>query len=126
MNTINNLMLVDDDKTSNFLNKKILSKFFTDTHIYDFLVAEEAIFFLENSNTKIDLILLDINMPDINGWELIDILKENSKIDIPSIIMLSSSVDEQDMQKSKSYNEVKGFITKPLKLENLEKYLDKI
>lgn len=119
-------MLVDDDKTSNFLNKKILSKFFTDTHIYDFLVAEEAIFFLENSNTIMDLILLDINMPDINGWELIDILKENSKINIPPIVMLSSSVDEQDMQKSKSYDEVKGFITKPLKLENLEKYLDKI
>ncbi len=117
------VMLVDDDKTSNFLNKKILNNIYSNVEIIDFVGSEEALQYLStinNTSTQIDLILLDINMPEIDGWEFIEEIRLRKLINFTSIIMLSSSIDESDMVKSKLYQEIKGFISKPLKMEIMD------
>ena len=117
------IMLVDDDRTSNFLNKKILNNLYSDIHIKDFLNSQEALDFLLESKMEPDLILLDINMPEIDGWEFIEELrKSNFHFNFP-VIMLSSSIDEGDMDRAKSFKEIKGFITKPLRVDMFDKYL---
>lgn len=67
------------------------------------------------------LILLDINMPVMNGWEFLAeylrIIDQFSKI-IP-VFMLSSTIDQADFDKAKTYHVVKGFYSKPLTKENL-------
>lgn len=67
------------------------------------------------------LILLDINMPVMNGWEFLGeylrIIDQFSKI-IP-VFMLSSTIDQADFDKAKTYHVVKGFYSKPLTKENL-------
>lgn len=73
-----------------------------------------------------DLILLDINMPVMNGWDFLDLYK-SIEADLPkkiSIVMLSSTVDQADYDKAGSYPQVKGFYSKPLTKENLPEIID--
>lgn len=68
-----------------------------------------------------ELILLDINMPVLNGWEFLDEFIELLP-QIPTTIpvyMLSSTIDQADFDKAETYSVVKGFYSKPLTRENL-------
>jgi len=61
-----------------------------------------------------DVIFLDLNMPIMNGWEFLD---EFTKLPIknkPKVYIVSFSIDQQDVQKSQTYDIVKDFIEKPL------------
>ncbi len=67
------------------------------------------------------VILLDINMPVMNGWEFLEEylrIIDQFKAIIP-VFMLSSTIDQADFDKAKSYHVVKGFYSKPLTKENL-------
>ena len=66
-----------------------------------------------------DVILLDLNMPIWDGWDFLD---EISKLDLPSfpdIYIITSSVDALEKEKGMSYPMVKGFISKPIRLDAL-------
>ncbi len=118
-------MLVDDDRTSNFLNKKILKNLYPQYEIIDFLGAEEALLYLDTTKGQkiIDVILLDINMPELDGWDFLSEIKAKGYTNFKTIIMLSSSIDESDMEKAKTYSEVSGFITKPLNTEMFARFM---
>jgi len=119
------IMLVDDDRTSNFLNKKILKNLYPQYEIIDFLGAEEALLYLDTTKGQkiIDVILLDINMPELDGWDFLSEIKAKGYTNFKTIIMLSSSIDESDMEKAKTYSEVSGFITKPLNTEMFARFM---
>ena len=63
-----------------------------------------------------NVILLDLNMPIMNGWEFLEALEELAPnlINLIDIYILSSSVDPGDIQRSKKYTSVNGFLSKPL------------
>jgi CheY-like chemotaxis protein len=68
-----------------------------------------------------DLIFLDLNMPVMDGWQFIEKFEEiysSLKKDV-KIIILTSSTDQHDIQRSKQYSVVKGFYSKPLTTEML-------
>lgn len=72
---------------------------------------------LEKSDVDVpELIFLDLNMPIMNGWDFLDSFESKYLSLFPKTIVyiLSSSVDPIDLEKSKSYASVKGFISKPL------------
>lgn len=115
-------LLVDDDEIILFLHHKIL----TTTNIHPspitFTSGEDLINYLKNKteSNKIKLILLDINMPHYNAWEILDIIeKENFQFDI-RIILVTSSVDDLDKQKANSYKNVIYFIEKPMTKKTAE------
>jgi CheY-like chemotaxis protein len=72
-----------------------------------------------------EIIFLDINMPVMNGWDFLHQFEniQSSFKQVPSIYILSSTIDPEDYERAKSYALVKDFISKPLSKESLEKII---
>lgn len=71
-----------------------------------------------------DVIFLDINMPIIDGWRFLELLKKIEFKEVSSVFILSSSINENDIKKSMIYSQVKGFISKPLTIEKINGVID--
>jgi CheY-like chemotaxis protein len=74
------------------------------------------------------IILLDLNMPIMNGWEFLDefIKMPTNNTKPTSIYIISSSVDPRDLEKVKSYEKVSNYILKPITPKDLETILQTI
>ena len=117
-----NLLVIDDDDINIFIIKKIVEKTGYNVNMVSKANGLLAIDYLKATLDKEDfphLILIDINMPVLNGWEFLDAYEELSITQRVDMYMLSSSVYENDIEKAKTYAKVKGFISKPLSIERL-------
>ncbi|RZJ78960.1 MAG: response regulator, partial [Flavobacterium sp.] len=75
---------------------------------------------LANNKDKFpNLVLIDINMPIMNGWEFVEAYSLIEDTPDADLYILSSSVYENDIEKTKNYPNVNGFISKPLSIERL-------
>ena len=114
------LLNIDDDELILFIHETLIQQTeFSDDSVY-FLNAREGLAYLDKCHTPdVEyLILLDINMPEMNGWELLDILKLRSYASQIKVILISSSENESDRLKAKNYKLVHSFLSKPLKIEH--------
>jgi CheY-like chemotaxis protein len=114
---VNNLVLVDDDPLVNKMHKMLLKKYHANIAVIDFNNPQKALDHIAAHHTE--LIFLDINMPEIDGWEFLSRLKEQSLK--PKVIIVSSSIDPAEKNKAYSHDCVKDFISKPLTREKLNK-----
>lgn len=120
------VLLVDDDEINNFISIKLIKKALLNTEIMACLNGKFAIDQLvelqrQDINKLPDYILLDINMPIMNGWEFLD---EYKRLNIDplgktKIYIISSSVFSNDINKARSYPLVKDFISKPLNVDKI-------
>ncbi len=121
------VLLVDDDEINNFISIKLIKKALLNTEIMACLNGKFAIDQLveiqRRDPAKLpDYILLDINMPIMNGWEFLD---EYKRLNIDpagkcKIFIISSSVFSNDINKARSYPLVKDFISKPLNVDKIK------
>jgi CheY-like chemotaxis protein len=118
-----NLLVIDDDDINIFIIKKIVEKTGFDINMVSKSNGQQAIDYLQhtidNHQPLPNLILIDINMPVMNGWEFIEAYQSLGITAPVDLYILSSSVYENDIEKTKSYTSVKGFISKPLSMERL-------
>lgn len=112
------IVLIDDDPIVNMVSKTLLQRNYPGLVIHAFLKAEEALQFLKTSKEQPSLILLDVVMPEMNGWQF---LQEFQKLPVqPPVCMLSSSLRKSDHEEAKKYSSVIDFIIKPLDAEKIK------
>lgn len=116
-NTI--LVFVDDDKVQHMINRRLLEKLNLNLDVYFFQSPLEALKWLGDNSA--DVIMLDINMPEMDGWTFLDQMKSlGIKGDVK---ILTASLDPEDLNKSKNNNQVSGILIKPIKEEDYLKFL---
>jgi len=114
--------LIDDDNVTNMLNRYYLEVHFPHLKIELFSKAKTALDDLIIKAKETDFIFLDINMPEMNGWEFLDAIAESASLPqrFPKIYMLSSSLDPADKERAETHQFVAGFLSKPLESVELE------
>jgi CheY-like chemotaxis protein len=113
------VIIIDDDDIMVFLQRKLFQRSGLAKDPISFKSASAAIEFIENEEINQHfLILLDINMPGMNGWQFLDILKELKISNNVFVIMVTSSIDGCDKEKASTYLNVIDFMEKPVSMEN--------
>lgn len=122
--------VIDDDEIYTFTIKRIIA---------NSQIAEKTLFFpngklgidffkeyVHQTDSLPDLILLDINMPVLDGWQFMDeFVKIRPLIQKKvTIYIVSSSIDEADFDKAKTYEHISDFIVKPVSVDKLKKMVD--
>ena len=132
MNKLKNLALVDDDEIFVFLTRKTIEKTNLVDQVKVFNNGLEAMYFLnENSNTPEqlpDIILLDLSMPVMDGWQFLEAyINIKPRIGKQIIVcIVSSPIAPEDLLRAKSISEVTDFIIKPITKDQMVEMLTAI
>lgn len=120
---LKSVLLIDDSEAVNFLHKKLLRRFAPDCTVETTINGQEAIDLLEKNGTCPDVIILDINMPVMDGFEFLESFNNMARCTgNSSIYIVTSSDRDEDRNRVLKYDFVKDYLVKPLD----EKSLDKI
>lgn len=121
------VMLIDDDNATNFFNKVMLEEWEVSETFHSFAYANKALAFILDNQENIQdnssiLILIDVNMPRMDGFQF---LEEFSKLSTQltskfAIIMMSSVPHPRQDEAVTAYDALKGFMVKPIELQQLE------
>lgn len=119
---IKRLMLIDDSDVDQMIYARISKKSGLVGSLMQFLDASKALDHLCDPNTeRPDLILLDINMPGMDGFEFLDAAARRIEgMLCPVIVMLTTSLNPRDRERAARFEIVKDFLNKPLTVEHLK------
>ena len=124
------VMLIDDNEIDNLINQKMIEAASIAENIYTHTGAKSAIEFLRNMEKlevadKVlpDVIFLDIDMPLMDGFQFLDEFEKLSNVAKKKckIVMLTSSINPQDFNRSKKYENVRLYLNKPLSHDSIVK-----
>jgi len=132
MNKLNTVCVIDDDLIYSIAIKHIIKRAEISTDTLFFKNGQVALEYFTKNLADLallpDVILLDLNMPILDGWQFLDkyepLIDQLSKI-IP-VYIVSSSVDEDEYNKAKLFHTVKDFIVKPITVERLQQIAEEI
>lgn len=127
------ILCIDDDPITLMLCKKVISKSSFSHEVITAQNGEEALHYFnilkytnDKNKRKPELIFLDLNMPIMGGWEFLDHFTspDYSEFNSAPVIVLSSTIDPEDLAKAKKYPIIIDFLSKPITQQMLE-YLKK-
>lgn len=126
MEYINSVFLIDDEHMFNLINQKIIYITKFTNNVYSYTDASIAIkdlkYLLKNNPHQFPhVIFLDINMPEMDGWEFLEELNTFPQLIVYDckVYIITSSIDPKDIDKATKFFMVKDFISKPLTIEKL-------
>lgn len=126
--SFNTVLLVDDDELSLYITEKLIRDHQYGQEIFTFMSVQGAFAFLEKAAENEGLIqatvaiFLDITMGELDGWDFLNayrILPKSLK-DKCKLYILSSSIDEKNINRVSTYPEICRYISKPLTKEMME------
>lgn len=125
-----NWAIVDDDQVFQLTTQVHFNKINSDGELYFFKNGKELIDHLEENKSDVeqlpDVILLDLKMPIMNGWDFIERflpLREEFAKDI-NLYILTSSIDQKDKERAKKISAVRKYIEKPIGTSKIEQIID--
>lgn len=123
------LMAINDNEVEQYLYRQIIQRSGVVASTVMFSLATEALeHLLQPEGKKTDLILLDIYLPEMNGFEFLEAAAEKLGKDFPwpTIVMMTSSRDPQDIERARTFEAVSAVIQKPLTVDILQAWSDPI
>ena len=116
------VIIIDDDPVSVFLHKVVVIKGELSVDPQTFFGGQEALDYLDARDHRQSeyLLLLDINMPVMNGWEFLDAIRSKSYADQVYAVIVSSSIDASDHKKAEQYKQVIGYLEKPINVTMMQ------
>lgn len=127
-----NILLVDDDELYLYLMEKTIQLLSKDLTVNSFTDGERAVQYITKcteENIKLpEVIFLDINMPFLDGWGFLAEFKKlkNEIANHVNIYMVSSSMRESDIKRASDFEELTGYVVKPVNKVQLSEIFEKI
>ncbi|MEM9674463.1 MAG: response regulator [Cyclobacteriaceae bacterium] len=119
------VFIIDDNQIDLLISRKLLLKNKADLEVQEYVQAQQALSDItERRSDNPDVILLDLNMPEMDGWEFLEALKGAEVQSNLKVYVLTSSLDDRDRTKAKDYEVVAGYLTKPLNDVAIQNILD--
>lgn len=119
------ILLIEDDLIEIMKLNRTISKLKLDHKIIEANNGEEALDILKEKDNLPDIILLDLNMPKINGIEFLSILKKDKVLKYIPTIILTTSNNQKDLLECYKTG-VAGYVIKPLKYEDYVSKIEKL
>jgi CheY-like chemotaxis protein len=119
MTPLNCIALIDDNPADNYLHERAIRKAGAALHVEVYEEAEVALECLRDGTSQPDLILLDLNMPGMDGWEFLEAFHQlpEERRQAPVMVMLTTSVNPADEERARANGILRGFCAKPLTQE---------
>jgi CheY-like chemotaxis protein len=116
MAAFKNVCIIDDDDLFLILTRDIMLDESFAEQIHEFKDGREALGYLKSAakGDFPEVLFLDINMPMLDGWEIMDAIKELDYANKMKVYITSSSINPVDLKKAEENPSVNGFLTKPL------------
>jgi len=111
------ILLIEDDRIEVMKLKRVLSKEALNHKLIEAKNGEEALTLLRDKSILPDLILLDLNMPKIDGIEFLKILKDDETLKYIPTVVLTTSSNHNDVKQCYEIG-IAGYVLKPLKYED--------
>ena len=108
------ILLIEDDELDIISFQRTISKFNIEYELHTAYNGKEALVILTGANAiKPDLILLDLSMPKMNGFEFLKVLRSNAELCNLSVFVMTTSSEPSDRNQAEQYG-IKGYFIKPL------------
>jgi chemotaxis family two-component system response regulator Rcp1 len=119
------VLLVEDNPADQLLAREIIFAAYPDSRITVIDDGEKAIFAVEHwsASDLPDIVFLDLNLPRINGHEVLDLINKNA-LRVP-VIVLTGSTSEKDIERARRHN-ILDYIIKPIGMKELEETISRV
>lgn len=129
------VVVVDDDHIDRYLVGRLAEKISADAAVIEFATGNEFCEVVADHQLRcrqigdvppLILVLLDINMPGMNGFEVLDELAKNQEITVNlKVVMHTSSCHPEDVEKAKQFKFVDDYVEKPLSVQKLDQLVQR-
>lgn len=131
MQKIDNVLFVDDDEITNYLNVRLVQKLKIANEIKVATNGLEALDLIKNNKKAGEkcpsLIFLDLNMPLMDGFQFLETFSQLEDCSIPPrIVVVTTSTNNKDLDRLQHYSFISGYINKPMTTEKLRRVLDEV
>ena len=119
-------VLIDDDEIFNFLHQAVIRQVAADASIQVFQSSKAALEAIHAAPFNDCIFLIDIRMPEINGFELLDAFQKlpPHHFSNSQVYFVTSSLDDRDREKGLSYPLITGYLEKPISISKIKEILE--